>query len=178
MQIHELPTTDISNTDKIAFDTGTNTFAGQFINIANSVLAKLPSITFSTLTTTAKNVIDAINELKSAVDTLGATYTTTTTTSATYGSMSVTLKRRGKLVSVSIGGAPEGLTKTNVWYSLMAVPSQYVPANNGGYNVFFPQGQPNAPFLLRVSAAGNLDLQATVNVVNTYINATYWYFID
>lgn len=68
MQIHELPSTDINDTDKLAFDTGENTYSGQFVNIANRTLAKLTSYTFSGLTTTVKTVIGAINELASTIE--------------------------------------------------------------------------------------------------------------
>lgn len=89
MQIHELPSTDISNTDKIAFDTGENTYSGQFVNIANKVLEKLPNITFSGLTTTATNVIDAINEL---VTSLSNSSLTTQISALTFSALSTTAK--------------------------------------------------------------------------------------
>lgn len=59
MQIHELPTGNIEDGNKLPFDTGTNTYATSFTALANAVVNK----TFSALTTTAKTLPGAINEL-------------------------------------------------------------------------------------------------------------------
>lgn len=59
MQIHELPTGNIEDGNKLPFDTGTNTYATSFTALATAVVNK----TFSALTTTAKTVLEAINEL-------------------------------------------------------------------------------------------------------------------
>lgn len=63
MQIHELPTGNIEDGNKLPFDTGTNTYATSFTALATAVVNK----TFSALTTTAKTVLEAINELNNNI---------------------------------------------------------------------------------------------------------------
>lgn len=63
MQIHELPTGNIEDANKLPFDTGTNSYSATFANIANAVVNR----TYSALTTTAKTIITAINELKGSL---------------------------------------------------------------------------------------------------------------
>lgn len=68
MQIHELPIGNIEDANKLPFDTGTNNYAVSFSDLATAVATKV----YSALTTTAKNLIGAINELKAADATLSA----------------------------------------------------------------------------------------------------------
>ena len=78
MQIHELPTGNIEDGNKLPFDTGTNTYATSFTALATAVVNK----TFSALTTTAKTVLGAINELKTAVTDLKTVTTAETFTAS------------------------------------------------------------------------------------------------
>lgn len=63
MQIHELPTGNIEDDNKLPFDTGANTYSVSFANLVTYIRDKLTSLTFSALNTSNKTLTGAINEL-------------------------------------------------------------------------------------------------------------------
>lgn len=103
MQIHELPTGNIEDANKLPFDTGTNTYATSFTALATAVVNK----TFSALTTTAKTVLGAINELKTAVTDLKTVTTAETfTASNSYCNVSYSFTRCGSFIMVLVVFTP------------------------------------------------------------------------
>lgn len=102
MQIHELPTGNIEDANKLPFDTGTNTYAVSFSNLATAVVSKV----FSALTTTAKTILGAINELKAADDTL--------TASISNINSALAWKSAGTATGTSTISVPETATEISV----------------------------------------------------------------
>lgn len=89
MQIHELPTGGINDSQKVAFDTGTNTYAATFGEIANYIRDKLLTLTYSGLTTSNKTLPGAINEVNNKLMVDVTTSDTVTLAAGTH--MNVTI---------------------------------------------------------------------------------------
>lgn len=125
MWIHELPTGAVGDSDKFAFDTGNNTYSITFESIVTGIIERA----YNTLTTTAKTLIGAINELKTTVDILNDKgYKRVTVTD--YGFSYVEFHKIGRLVMVQIQGVPYGLTK-DTEVNLVAIPQGYEPGATG-----------------------------------------------
>lgn len=177
MQIHELPTSGVSDTDKFAFDTGTNTYAVTWLNIVNSIIGR----TYSALTTTAKTITGAINELKTKVDALTYSANANLSSSAALGFTNVTLRRRGKLVQIYFGGGPLSVpySDSSPWSTIVTVPAAYRPSADAPYAEGTPQADTSQPFLLTVRSNGQFQINPrTRSGVTSYVNSTFWYFID
>ena len=176
MQIHELPTSGVSDTDKFAFDTGTNTYSITWLNIVNTIIGR----TYSALTTTAKTIIAAINELKTKVDALAYSANANLSSSAALGFTAVTLKRRGKLVQIFFGGSANIPASENPdWNTIATVPAAYRPSADAPYSEATPQSDTSQPFLVTVRTGGQLQIKPQTNAgVTKYVDTTYWYFID
>lgn len=177
MQIHELPTSGVNDTDKFAFDTGANTYSITWLDIVNTIIGR----TYSALTTAAKTIIAAINELKTKVDALTYSANANLSSSAALGFTNVQVKRRGKLVQIYFGGGPLSVpySDSSPWSTIVTVPAAYRPSADAPYAEGTPQADTSQPFLLTVRSNGQFQINArTASGVTSYVNSTFWYFID
>lgn len=169
MWIHELPIGQIGDTDRFAFDSGTNTYSFPFASLVTAIIER----TYNALTTTAKTLIGAINELKATVDVLNANSYTTVTGS--YGMSAVRFYRRGNLVIVYVTGNPSGLTSGSK--RIVAIPQAYAPRTATPYATGVTYGAKFQPFLINISD-GYLNFNCTTEELTGLVNVQYSYFID
>ena len=172
MQIHELPNGNINDSNQLPFDTGTNSYSTTFGAIAEYITTK----TFSGFTTTVKNIIGAVNELKTAIDTINLKMSATVT-SGSYGMTSARFYRRGKIVLLQFGGTPSDLTTG--WKQAVQIPDGFIPAETRTpYATCVPQNGGFQPFLVTCTHAGYVEINPTMTTVTGFINALYMYYID
>lgn len=129
MQIHELPTGNIEDGNKLPFDTGTNTYATSFTALANAVVNK----TFSALTTTAKTLPGAINELNNkmpfSVTSFTATPTANGNVSYSFGQNVIVLSAWASVADMVV--LPSSITGADThgcstwWFHVMSIFSSH-----------------------------------------------------